>query len=178
MSHGRVPQNRYKPFTIHHRPPQKSLTLAAATPHALPPCPCATYNTDSDAPSSFFLRTMSSSHDKKAAVPASKKRKGAASSSGPTMEIRHLFLQFHLGGLVRQLSVPEFEISLGQYTKEFMDDNDLDTLYRHIYYSPSKCWRDLVLALATYNPSRSKASAFPPSLRYLHAILVHTLTGR
>ncbi|PPR99968.1 hypothetical protein GOBAR_AA20698 [Gossypium barbadense] len=38
------------------------------------------------------------------------------------------------------------------------------------------------LALApfssTYDPSRSKASAFPPSLRYLHAILAHTLTGR
>ncbi|PPS01881.1 hypothetical protein GOBAR_AA18780 [Gossypium barbadense] len=31
---------------------------------------------------------------------------------------------------------------------------------------------------STYDPSRSKASALPPSLRYLHAILAHTLTGR
>ncbi|PPS10729.1 hypothetical protein GOBAR_AA09912 [Gossypium barbadense] len=31
---------------------------------------------------------------------------------------------------------------------------------------------------ATYNPSHSKASALPPSLRYLHAILAHKITGR
>ncbi|PPR99656.1 hypothetical protein GOBAR_AA21010 [Gossypium barbadense] len=31
--------------------------------------------------------------------------------------------------------------------------------------------------LTTYVPSRSKSSALDPSLRYLHAILVHTLTG-
>ncbi|PPR89764.1 hypothetical protein GOBAR_AA30921 [Gossypium barbadense] len=40
------------------------------------------------------------------------------------------------------------------------------------------CWRAFVPALATYDPSRSKASALAPSLRYLHAILAHTLTGR
>ncbi|PPS16345.1 hypothetical protein GOBAR_AA04239 [Gossypium barbadense] len=126
-------------------------------------------------------RTMSSSHGKKIAIPASKKRKGAASSSSPTAEIRHPFLQtvmtnfddpgmvqFHLGGLVLQLSVPEFVIALGLYTEEFMDDNELDTLHRHIYYSPSKCWKDLVPASTTYDPSRFKASALPPFLRYLH----------
>ncbi|KAK5842662.1 hypothetical protein PVK06_005043 [Gossypium arboreum] len=59
-----------------------------------------------------------------------------------------------------------------------MDDNELDTLHRYIHYSPSKCWKDLVPASTTYDPSRSKASALPPSLRYLHAILAHTLTGR
>ncbi|PPR85320.1 hypothetical protein GOBAR_AA35371 [Gossypium barbadense] len=206
---------------------------------------------------------MSSSRGKKTVVPASKKRKGAASSSGPTRKIRHPFLQvplgpqeklyqilrarplgvgryidcatleqiqladairallttdpwglffeiveptyleftlelcstfhlqtvktnfddlgtvqFYLGGLVRQLSVLEFGIALGLYTEEFMDDNDLDTLHHHIHYSPWKCWRDLVAASATYNLSCSKASALPPSLRYLHAILAHTLTGR
>ncbi|PPS08782.1 hypothetical protein GOBAR_AA11859 [Gossypium barbadense] len=122
--------------------------------------------------------TMSSSRAKKTAVPASKKSKGAALSSGPTTEISDPFLQtvmtnfddletvqFCFGSLVCQLSVPEFGIALGLYTEEFMDDNDLDTLYRHIHYSPSKCWRDLIPASATYNPSHSKASAFPPSLR-------------
>ncbi|KAK5825749.1 hypothetical protein PVK06_020613 [Gossypium arboreum] len=59
-----------------------------------------------------------------------------------------------------------------------MDDNELDTLHCHIHYSLSKCWRDLVPASATYDPSRSKVSALPPSLRYLHAILAHTLTGK
>ncbi|PPS16304.1 hypothetical protein GOBAR_AA04286 [Gossypium barbadense] len=148
--------------------------------------------------------TMSSSIGKKTAVPASKKRKGVASSSGPTAKIRHPFLefplepqhsstfhlqvvmtnlddpgmvQFHLSGLVRQLSVPEFGIALGLYTEEFMDGNKLDTLYRHIHYSPSKYWKDLIPASASYDPSRSKASALAPSLRYLHAILAHTLTG-
>ena len=40
---------------------------------------------------------MSSSRGKKATVPASKKRKGASSSSGPTAEICHPFLQFPIG---------------------------------------------------------------------------------
>ncbi|KAK5835911.1 hypothetical protein PVK06_011626 [Gossypium arboreum] len=37
---------------------------------------------------------MSSSREKKIAVPISKKRKGASSSAGPTAKIRHPFLQF------------------------------------------------------------------------------------
>ncbi|PPS11416.1 hypothetical protein GOBAR_AA09233 [Gossypium barbadense] len=37
---------------------------------------------------------MPSSRGKKAAVPASKKRKGASSSLGPTVEVRHPFLRF------------------------------------------------------------------------------------
>ncbi|PPS12356.1 hypothetical protein GOBAR_AA08289 [Gossypium barbadense] len=41
VPHGYVPQNLYKPLTIHHPPPQKSLTLAAATPHGLPATPMA-----------------------------------------------------------------------------------------------------------------------------------------
>ncbi|KAK5825638.1 hypothetical protein PVK06_020495 [Gossypium arboreum] len=87
-------------------------------------------------------------------------------------------VQFRLGDLVRQLSIPEFGIALGLYMDEFMDDNDLDTLHCHIHYSPSTCWRDLIPTLATYDPSRSKAPAHPPSLSYLHTILAHTLTGR
>ncbi|KAK5842383.1 hypothetical protein PVK06_004733 [Gossypium arboreum] len=117
---------------------------------------------------------MSFSRSKKTDVPASKKRKGATSSSGPTTEITHSFLQWSSTPVERT----RVGIVLGLYTKEFMDDNELNTLHRHIYYSPSKCWRDLVPALATYDPSRSKASALPPSLRYLQATLAHTLTGR
>ncbi|KAK5842250.1 hypothetical protein PVK06_004586 [Gossypium arboreum] len=40
---------------------------------------------------------MSSSRGKKAAVPASKKRKEASSSSGPTAEVHHPFLRFPIG---------------------------------------------------------------------------------
>ncbi|KAK5833784.1 hypothetical protein PVK06_017642 [Gossypium arboreum] len=87
-------------------------------------------------------------------------------------------VQFRLGGLVCQLSVPEFGVTLGLYTKEFMDDDDFDTLHRHIHLSSSNCWRAFVPASATYDPSRSKVLALAPSLRYLHAILAHTLTGR
>ena len=59
-----------------------------------------------------------------------------------------------------------------------MDDSELDTLHCHIHYYPSKCWRDLIPASTTYDPSRSKALGLPLSLRYLHAILAYTLTRR
>ncbi|PPR85944.1 hypothetical protein GOBAR_AA34747 [Gossypium barbadense] len=73
-------------------------------------------------------------------------------------------VQFCLGGLVRQLSVPEFGTMLGLYTEEFKEENDLHALNCHIYRSPSRCWDALVPGGATYNPSRSKASTLPPSL--------------
>ncbi|PPR83116.1 hypothetical protein GOBAR_AA37597 [Gossypium barbadense] len=85
---------------------------------------------------------------------------------------------FCLGRLVRQLSVPKFGTALGLYTKEFKEENDLEALNRHIHHSPSRCWDALVPGLATYNPSCSKASTLPPSLRYLHAILAHMIIGR
>ncbi|PPR89818.1 hypothetical protein GOBAR_AA30867 [Gossypium barbadense] len=84
-------------------------------------------------------------------------------------------VQFRLGGLVRQLSVPEFGAA---YTEEFKKENELHALTRHIHFSPSKCWHTLVPGAASYNPSRSKASFLPPSQRYLHAILADTITGR
>ncbi|PPS18255.1 hypothetical protein GOBAR_AA02298 [Gossypium barbadense] len=206
---------------------------------------------------------MSSSRRKKIIVPASKKRKGASSSVGPTAEIRHPLLQFprgpqeelfqilwarpliasrcidwvvveqvqmvdtiqalltidpwelffgiieptylevtmklcsmfhlqtvmtryddpgtvqfRLGGLIRQLSVLEFGTALGLYTEEFQEENELHALSRHIHFSLSKCWYTFAPSTASYNPSRSKASVLPPSLRYLHAILAHTIMGR
>ncbi|KAK5842251.1 hypothetical protein PVK06_004587 [Gossypium arboreum] len=87
-------------------------------------------------------------------------------------------VQFCLGGLVRQLSVPKFGMALGLYTEEFKEQNDLHALNRHIHRSPLQYWDALVSGGATYNPSCSKASDLPPSLRYLHAILAHTITGR
>ncbi|KAK5846152.1 hypothetical protein PVK06_002423 [Gossypium arboreum] len=209
------------------------------------------------------LDTMTNPKGKKTTVPASKKRKGAALSSGPTAEIRHPFLQFppgpqeelfqilrsrplgvgrcidwtsleqiqladaiwallttdlwglffeiiestyleltlelcstfhlqvimtefddpkmvqfYLSGLVRQLSIPEFGVALGLYIEKFMDDDDFVSLQRHIHYSLSNCWKALVPTSTMYDPSRSKASALVPSLRYLHTLLAHTLTGR
>ncbi|PPR91202.1 hypothetical protein GOBAR_AA29482 [Gossypium barbadense] len=137
---------------------------------------------------------MSSLHGKETDVPASKKKK-RESSSGPTVEIRHPYLQFPPENqkelfqilrnsplLSRRFSPPvecaRVQYSFGLYTEEFMDENDLDTLRRHIHYSPSKYWYALVTGSATYDPSRSKASVLSPSLRYLHTILAHTLTGR
>ncbi|PPS08898.1 hypothetical protein GOBAR_AA11745 [Gossypium barbadense] len=116
---------------------------------------------------------MSSSRRKKAADPASKKRKGASSSSGPTAETVMTnyddpdTVQFDLGGLVCQLNVPEFGTALGLYTEEFKKENDLHALNRNIHRSPSRCWDALVPSGATYNPSSSKVSALPPSLRLL-----------
>ncbi|PPR89545.1 hypothetical protein GOBAR_AA31140 [Gossypium barbadense] len=87
-------------------------------------------------------------------------------------------VQFPLGGLIRQLSVPEFGAALGLYTEEFKEENELHALSRHIHFSPSKCWHTLAPSTTSYNPSCSKASVFPPSLRYLHVILAHKITGR
>ncbi|PPR91597.1 hypothetical protein GOBAR_AA29086 [Gossypium barbadense] len=86
-------------------------------------------------------------------------------------------VQFFLGGLVHQISLPKFDTALGLYTAEFKEENDLHALNRHIHCSSSRCWDAQVPGSATYNPSPSKASALPPSLRYLHAILAHTIIG-
>ncbi|PPR84039.1 hypothetical protein GOBAR_AA36673 [Gossypium barbadense] len=58
-------------------------------------CP---YNTIPDDPSFSLLclYTMSSSPGKKTTVPTAKRRKGAASSPGPTAKIRHPLLEFPL----------------------------------------------------------------------------------
>lgn len=87
-------------------------------------------------------------------------------------------VQFCLRGLVCQLSILEFNAALGLYTEEFKEENELHALTLHIYFSPSKCWHTLAPGAASYNPSYSKASVLPPSQRYLHAILVYTITGR
>ncbi|PPS08917.1 hypothetical protein GOBAR_AA11729 [Gossypium barbadense] len=83
--------------------------------------------------------------------------------------------QFFLGRLIRQLSIVEFSAALGLYMDEFKEENNLHVLSRHIHFSPSKCWHTLAPRTASYSPSRSKASVLPPSLRYLHAILAHTI---
>ncbi|PPS07199.1 hypothetical protein GOBAR_AA13453 [Gossypium barbadense] len=64
-----------------------------------------------------------------------------------------------------ELTIPKFGTALGLYTEEFKEENDLHALNRHIHRSPSRCWDTLVPSEATYNPSRFKASALPPSLR-------------
>ncbi|PPS10708.1 hypothetical protein GOBAR_AA09937 [Gossypium barbadense] len=132
---------------------------------------------------------MSYLRGKKAAVPASKKRKGASSSSGPTAEVRHPFLRFPIGPqeelfqilqarpLIAGRWIDWAAVEQVQLAEEFKEENDLHALNRHIHRSPSRCWDALVPGGATYNPSRSKASALPPSLRYLHDILAHTIIG-
>ncbi|PPR80569.1 hypothetical protein GOBAR_AA40146 [Gossypium barbadense] len=65
-------------------------------------------------------------------------------------------VQFHLGELIRQLCVLEFSASLGLYTEEFQEENELHALSRHIHFSPSKCWHTLAPSTASYNPSYSK----------------------
>ena len=87
-------------------------------------------------------------------------------------------IHFRLGGLVHTMSVPEFVETLGLYTDKFIEEEDMNALPRNIHISPSLCWKALAPLSSTYDPIRSKASALPPSLRYLHAILAHTLTGR
>ncbi|KAK5775725.1 hypothetical protein PVK06_043658 [Gossypium arboreum] len=87
-------------------------------------------------------------------------------------------IHFRLGGLVRMMSVPEFGVTLGLYTNKFMEEEDMNAIPRNIHISPSLCWKALAPLSSIYDPSRSKTLALAPSLRYLHAILSHTLTGR
>ncbi|PPS15627.1 hypothetical protein GOBAR_AA04950 [Gossypium barbadense] len=135
---------------------------------------------------------MSSSRGKKTVVPTSKKRKGAVSSSGPTTEIRHLFLQVPLGpqeelyqilwarplGVDRCIdwaTLEQIQLVDATVMTNFDDPGMVQFCLGGLIRQLS---RDLVPASATYDPSRSKASALPPFLRYLHAILAHALTGR
>lgn len=87
-------------------------------------------------------------------------------------------IHFRLGGLVQAMSVQEFGVALGLYTYKFMEEEDMNALPRNIHISPSLCWKALAPLSSTYDPSCSKASALAPSLRYLHAILAHTLSRR
>ncbi|PPS14285.1 hypothetical protein GOBAR_AA06295 [Gossypium barbadense] len=67
-------------------------------------------------------------------------------------------VQFHLGNLICLLSVPEFGTTLGLYTEEFLEKNELHALNHHIDHTPSKFWHALAPGTVSYNPSRSKAS--------------------
>ncbi|PPS03421.1 hypothetical protein GOBAR_AA17241 [Gossypium barbadense] len=68
-------------------------------------------------------------------------------------------VQLCLGGLVRQLNIPELGAALGLYTDKFMETNHFPHLHRHIHHSPSSCWVDLHPATSIYDRSSSKASA-------------------
>ncbi|PPS09568.1 hypothetical protein GOBAR_AA11078 [Gossypium barbadense] len=75
-------------------------------------------------------------------------------------------VQFSLGGLVWQLSVPEFGVALGLYTENFMEADSFFHLHRHIHYAPSSCWAALIPAMGIYDPSCFKAST---PMRQMHA---------
>ncbi|PPS07730.1 hypothetical protein GOBAR_AA12913 [Gossypium barbadense] len=118
---------------------------------------------------------MSSSRGKKTTVPASKKRKGAASSSGPTMEIRHPFLQIQLANAVRAFLMTDpwglfFEIVESTYlelTLELCSTFHLQTFMTN--------FDDLGTVQFHLNGLYMEES---PSVRYLHAILANTLSER
>ena len=49
--------------------------------------------------------------------------------------------------------------------------------HHHIHYLPSLCWTKLTASMTPYDPTQSKATSLPLTLRYIHVILAHTLTG-
>ncbi|PPR98211.1 hypothetical protein GOBAR_AA22462 [Gossypium barbadense] len=71
-------------------------------------------------------------------------------------------IHFRLSGLVCAMSVPEFGVTLGLYTYEFMEEEDMNAQPRNIHISPSLCWKALAPLSSTYDLSCSKASALPP----------------
>ncbi|PPR99097.1 hypothetical protein GOBAR_AA21571 [Gossypium barbadense] len=104
--------------------------------------------------STFYLQRVMSTHDE------------------------HGTITFRVGGLVRHMSVFEFGAALGIYTDEFMGTDNFLHLHRHIHYSPSCCWTDLTASQIPYDASRSKVTSLSPALRYIYALLAHTLIGR
>ncbi|KAK5786880.1 hypothetical protein PVK06_041527 [Gossypium arboreum] len=87
-------------------------------------------------------------------------------------------ISFQLGGLVRQMIVPEFSVIIGLYIDEFMSPEDFLQLHWHIHHFPSHCWADLIASQTLYNASHSKATSLSLTLRYILAVLAHTLTGQ
>ncbi|PPS13248.1 hypothetical protein GOBAR_AA07398 [Gossypium barbadense] len=106
---------------------------------------------------------MSSSRGKKAVVPASKKMKGASSSSGPTAE--ELFFGIieptYLEITIELCSTFHLQTIMTNYDDPSTDQFRLGGLVRQFSVP------EFVPGGATYNPSRSKASALPPSLRHV-----------
>ncbi|PPR98051.1 hypothetical protein GOBAR_AA22618 [Gossypium barbadense] len=152
---------------IHFLPYSKTLTLAVA------------FNV-------VFMR-------KEGHCPCFEKRKGASSSAGCCIEWTAIE-QVQLADTIRALlTIDPWELFFGIIEPTYlelmmelcstfhlqtamMNYDDPGTVYCQIHHSHFCCWDALVPGEATYNPSRSKASALSPSLRYLHAILAHTIT--
>ncbi|PPR97501.1 hypothetical protein GOBAR_AA23169 [Gossypium barbadense] len=116
--------------------------------------------------------SMSSSRGKKTTVPASKNRKGASSSAEAGRYIDWATVeQVQMADAIRSLLTTDswelfFRIIEPTYLELRME---LCSTF-HL--------QTVMISMALYNPSRSKASVLPPSLRYLHAILAHTITGK
>ncbi|PPS15514.1 hypothetical protein GOBAR_AA05062 [Gossypium barbadense] len=146
----------------------------------------------------IFRNIMLSSRGKKAAVPSSKRRRGPSSSSvRATAKVWHPFLEFlqasqeELFQILRARSLTTGHcidwaavehVQLADAIPAFLSTNlweeHMNALPQNIHISSSLCWKALAPLSSTYDPNRSKASAYAPSVRYLHAILAHTLTGR
>ncbi|KAK5835142.1 hypothetical protein PVK06_010828 [Gossypium arboreum] len=76
------------------------------------------------------------------------------------------------------IECPRIRSSPGTLYRRIYEGQQFSPFYRHIYYAPSSCWAAIMPATGIYDPSRSKASALSPTMRYLYALLAHTLTGR
>ena len=77
------------------------------------------------------------------------------------------------------MSYTQFAIYIGLYTNEFMDSQEYQEL--QVDFNPSfilaHYWRRISKDL-NYEPSRSKASTLEsPTLRYIHKLLVHMISG-
>lgn len=80
--------------------------------------------------------------------------------------------------MTRYLSIPGFGAVLGLYSEEFMSIEEFSTLSQDIHQSTTLYWTDIVAIASLYNPSHSNATYLPLTLRYIHAILAHSLISR
>ena len=89
-------------------------------------------------------------------------------------------IEFQIGGERFHRSYTQFSIDCGFYTKEFTQTD----AYRELQvdwpsnFNDQQYWRSISREME-YAPTTSKASRLcHPELRYVHKLLVHTITGR
>lgn len=95
-----------------------------------------------------------------------------------TFENHADFVTFRLGGVDRMLSMRDLGIAFGIWTEEETRNSPIYTsAIREFKEDCQIYWSHIATEPSIYSPIRPRAYGLRPSLRYLHYILVHTITG-
>lgn len=96
-----------------------------------------------------------------------------------TFESHDDFVTFRLGGIDKMLSMKDLGVSFGIWIKEEIHNSPI---YASIFWEFDEdfqiYWSHVALKPSPYSSIRGHASGLCPSLRYLHYILSHSITGQ